>query len=44
VAVPEFKGELRNVDLSGESRIFHVNIDKNRKVQGLIVGEITALK
>jgi hypothetical protein len=43
-AVPEFKGELRNVDLSGDSRIFHVNIDKSRKVQALVVGEITALK
>jgi hypothetical protein len=43
-AVPAFKGELRNVDLSGDSRIFHVNIDKSRKVQALVVGEITALK
>jgi hypothetical protein len=43
-AVPEFKGELRNVDLSEEGRIFHINIDKNRKVQALIVGAIAALK
>jgi hypothetical protein len=43
VAVPEFKGELANIDIGNESGTFHINIDKNPKVQAAIVGAIVAL-
>jgi hypothetical protein len=42
-ADPGFKGELANVDLAADAGIFHITIDKNRKVQADVVGRIMAL-
>jgi hypothetical protein len=42
VAEPGFNGELANIDVQ-DSGTFHVNIDKNRKVQAEIVASIVAL-
>lgn len=42
-AVPDFKGELSNIDLGSDAGTFHVNIDKNPKVQAEIVGAIAAM-
>lgn len=39
---PDFKGELVNVDV-GDAGTFHVNIDKNRRIQAEIVAAIVAL-
>jgi hypothetical protein len=38
-----FKGELSNVDLGSDLGIFHINIDKNSKVQAEVVGAIVAI-
>ncbi|HKC45732.1 MAG TPA: hypothetical protein VKC64_18010 [Burkholderiales bacterium] len=43
VAVPEFKGELSNIDIGDWSTI-HINIDKNPKIQAEIVRAIVALQ
>ena len=43
VAVPEFKGELSNIDV-GDWSTFHVNIDKNPRIQAEIVRAIVALR
>jgi hypothetical protein len=42
VGDPGVKGELRNIGI-GDIGTFHVNIDKNAKVQAEIVAEIAAL-
>lgn len=42
VPEPGFKGELANIDV-GDTGTFHVNIDKNAKVQAEIVATIVAL-
>jgi hypothetical protein len=39
---PAFKGELVNIDV-GDTGTFHVNIDKNRRIQAEIVAAIVAL-
>ena len=41
-AGPGFAGELANIDV-GDTGTFHVNIDKNAKVQAAIVATIAAL-
>jgi hypothetical protein len=41
-ADPGFTGELANIDV-GDSGTFHVNIDKNRRIQAEIVATIVAL-
>ncbi len=41
-ADPGFAGELANIDV-GDTGTFHVNIDKNAKVQAAIVATIAAL-
>lgn len=38
-----FKGELSNIDIGGDAGVFHVNIDKNPRVQAAVVSAITAL-
>lgn len=38
-----FKGELSNIDIGGDLGIFHINIDKNARVQAEVVGAIAAL-
>ncbi len=38
-----FKGELSNIDLGSDLGIFHINIDKNSKVQAEVVGAIVAI-
>jgi pimeloyl-ACP methyl ester carboxylesterase len=43
VAEPGFAGELANIDVQ-DSGTFHVNIDKNARVQAEIVASIVALK
>src|SRR5262245_16118191 len=43
VAVPDFKGELSNIDI-GDWSTFHISIDKNRKIQAEIVRAIVALQ
>lgn len=42
-ADPGFKGQLANVDVGGDLGVFHVNIDKNAKVQAEVVNAIVAL-
>src|SRR5262247_1153313 len=42
-AVTGFKGELSNIDMGSDQGTFHVNIDKNAKVQAEIVRAIAAL-
>ncbi len=42
-ADPGFSGELANIDVGSDSSIFHVNIDKNPRVQAEIVAAIAAL-
>ena len=42
-AAPDFKGELSNIDIGGDSGIFHINIDKDTGVQAEIMGAIAAL-
>jgi hypothetical protein len=42
-AVPGFKGELSNIDVASDSGTFHVNIDKNAKIQAEIVSAISTL-
>jgi hypothetical protein len=43
VAAPGAKGEIANVDMGSEAATFHVNIDKNAKVQAQVVAAIAAL-
>jgi hypothetical protein len=40
---PGFKGELSNIDIGSDLGIFHINIDKNARVQAEVVGAITDL-
>ena len=42
-ADPGFKGELFNINIGSDSGSFHINIDKNPRVQAEIVGAIAAL-
>ena len=42
-ADPAFKGELSNINVEGDSGVFHVNIDKDAKVQAEIIDAIAAL-
>ena len=39
----DFNGELRNIDIGGDASVFHVNIDKNARVQAEVVDAIAAL-
>jgi hypothetical protein len=41
-ADPGFKGELANIDI-GDTGTFHINIDKNAKVQAEVIAAIGAL-
>ncbi len=43
VADPDFRGELANIDVAADASVFHVNIDKNEKVQAEILALILAL-
>jgi hypothetical protein len=43
VADRDFNGQIANVDVSGDLGIFHVNIDKNARVQAEVVATIAAL-
>jgi len=40
---PDFKGELSNIDLGSDVGIFHINIDKNSRIQAEVVNAITAV-
>jgi hypothetical protein len=40
---PGFKGELANVNVAGEASVFHINIDKDPRIQAEVVGAIAAL-
>lgn len=42
-ADPGFKGELSNINIGNDLAVFHINIDKNAKVQAEVVAAITAL-
>ena len=44
VAAPGFKGEIANVDIGSEGGTFHINIDKNKRVQAEVVAMIAALE
>jgi hypothetical protein len=43
--IPEagFRGKLVNIDLAGDSSIFHYNIDKNDRIHAEVLREIEAL-
>jgi hypothetical protein len=43
VAAEGVKAEITNIDLGSDAGTFHVNIDKNPKVQAQVVAAITAL-
>jgi hypothetical protein len=40
---PGFKGELTNVNVADDAGVFHINMDKDPKVQAQIIGAIAAL-
>lgn len=42
-ADPGFSGELSNIDIGSDASVFHVNIDKNPRVQAEVVAAIAAL-
>ena len=42
-ADPGFKGELSNIDMGSDLGTFHINIDKNSRIQTEVVGSIVAL-
>jgi hypothetical protein len=42
-AGPGSKGEISNVDMGSDAATFHVNIDKNAKVQAQVIAAIVAL-
>jgi Thioesterase domain len=40
---PGFRGSLRNIDLSGDPKIDHLNIDKSPRLHALVISEIVAI-
>ena len=42
-ADPGFKGELNNVNLAGQASVFHINIDKDPRIQAEVMAAIEAL-
>jgi len=40
---PDFKGELSNINVASDAGVFHINIDKDPKIQAEIVSSILAL-
>lgn len=40
---PGFRGSLRNVDLSGDPKIDHLNIDKSPRLHALVIGEVLGI-
>ncbi len=40
---PGFRGSLRNVDLSGDPNIDHLNIDKSPRLHAQVIGEVLAI-
>lgn len=40
---PGFRGSLRNVDLSSDPKIDHLNIDKSPRLHALVIGEILSI-
>ena len=42
-AAPAFNGELRNIDIGGDTSTLHVTIDKNARVQQEVIAAILAL-
>jgi hypothetical protein len=42
-AADGFKGELSNIDVGGDLGLFHINIDKNARIQAEVVSAILAL-
>jgi predicted esterase len=43
IADPGSKTEIVNINLQGDAGIFHINIDKDAKIQAEVVGAIAAL-
>ena len=41
---PGFKGEIANIDIGDEPGTFHINIDKNKRVQSEVVSMIVGLE
>ncbi|HVF62826.1 MAG TPA: lipase [Casimicrobiaceae bacterium] len=39
-----FTGELKNIDVGGDAGVFHINIDKNERVQAEVLKMIAALR
>ncbi len=40
---PGFRGSLRNIDLSGDPNIDHLNIDKSPRLHALVISEVLAI-
>jgi hypothetical protein len=40
---PGFRGSLRNVDLSGDPNIDHLNIDKSPRLHARVIAEVLAI-
>ena len=40
---PGFRGSLRNVDLSSDPNIDHLNIDKSPRLHALVIGEVLSI-
>ncbi len=40
---PGFRGSLRNVDLSSDPNIDHINIDKSPRLHALVIGEVLSI-
>jgi hypothetical protein len=44
VAAPGSRGEIANVDIGNDAGTYHINIDKNKRVQAEVVAMIVALE
>ena len=42
-AGPGFRGSLRNIDLSSDPNIDHLNIDKSPRLHALVIGEVLSI-
>lgn len=40
---PGFRGSLRNIDLSSDPKIDHLNIDKSPRLHALVIGEVLSI-
>ncbi len=40
---PGFRGSLRNIDLSGDPKIDHLNIDKSPRLHALVISQVLAI-